>query len=113
MDDFFVSAAAEVGYACACTVGGTDGSAVGGEGADTCLLMDGGEIGEDKGTKKFLLAGIKLLCVLDYRHRAGDALISAAGIDDDRLFAAVHSGVGACGSPCLGAVADIVAVDSQ
>ena len=39
----------------------------------------------------------KLFGVFDNRQRGCKALVAAAGVDNNRHFAAVHSGVGACG----------------
>lgn len=53
---------------------------------------------------------MQLLGVLDEGHRAGDALIAAAGVDDDRQLTAVHAGIRTGGRLGLGPDRHIVAV---
>ena len=77
------------------------------------FFVDGHQIGDDEGAVELFLAAVQLLGVLDEGHRAGNALIAAAGVDDDRQLAAVHAGIGACGGLGFCAVGDIVAVSGQ
>ena len=77
------------------------------------FFVDGHQIGDDEGAVELFLAAVQLLGVLDEGHRAGDALIAAAGVDDDRQLAAVHAGIGAGGGLGFCAVGDIVAVSGQ
>ena len=53
---------------------------------------------------------MQLLGVFNERHRAGDALIAAAGVDDDRQLTAVHAGIRTGGRLGLGPDRHIVAV---
>src|SRR5699024_4837295 len=92
---------------------GADSSAVGGEGADAGLLVDGHQVGEGEGPAEGLVVGLQLAGVFDQRDGAGDALVAAAGIDDNRKLAAVHAGVGACGRPCFGAGGDVISAGAQ
>ena len=55
--------------------------------------MDGHQVGHHKGPEQQLLADADLPGVDNDRKRAGDALVAAAGIDDDRKLAAAHSRV--------------------
>ena len=47
------------------------------------------------------------------RHRHGDALVAAAGVDDDRQLAAAHARVGRRRGACAGAHLHVVAVGAQ
>ena len=82
---------------------GADGAAVGGEGADPGLLVDGHQIGDDQGTEEGILVLAQLPGVLHHGHGHGDALIAGAGIDDHRQLTAAHPGVGPGGGLGLAA----------
>ena len=92
---------------------GGGGAAVGGKAADPGFQMDGHQVGDDKGPIQLLLGGFQRPGVHDHRQRGGQPLVAAAGIDDDRQFAAVHPGVGAGGRPGFGPVVGAVAVGFQ
>ena len=110
MDGGLIAVAAQVHDACACTRTRADRAAVGRQGADAGLFVDGHQIGDDEGAVELFLAAVQLLGVLDEGHRAGDALIAAAGVDDDRQLTAVHAGIRTGGCLGLGPDRHIVAV---
>ena len=72
--------------------------------------MDGDKIRHDERAVKLLLARFQLARVDNDGQRGRHALIAAARVDDNRLFAAVHARVRARGSPGLGAVLHAVAI---
>ena len=85
-------------------------AAVGGKAADARFQMDGDKIRHDERAVELLLACFQLARVDNDGQRSRHALIAAARVDDDRLFAAVHARVRARGSPGLGAVLHAVAI---
>lgn len=85
-------------------------TAVGGKAADARFQMDGDKIRHDERAVELLLARFQLARVDNDGQRRRHALIAAARVDDDRLFAAVHARVRARGSPSLGAVLHAVAI---
>ena len=113
VDDRLVIPAAEVSDTRACACSGADSSAVGGEGADAGLLVDGHQIGEGKGAAESFVIGVQLPGIFDQRYGTGDPLVAAAGIDDDRELAAVHTGVGACRCPGFCAGGNVIAGGAQ
>ena len=89
---------------------GADRTAVGGQTSDARLFMDGDQVREHQRAVQPLLGAGQRLGVLNDRDRHRNALVAAAGVDDDGQLAAAHARVGTrCG---LGnsAVAHIVAV---
>ena len=75
--------------------------------------MDGGQIGEGERPVQLLFARLELPCIDDDRNRGSNALIAAAGVDDHRLLAAVHPGIGASGRVSLGPHPHIIAFHVQ
>ena len=73
VDGSLIAVAAQVHDACACTRTRADRAAVGRQGADAGLFVDGHQIGDDEGAVELFLAAVQLLGVLDEGHRAGDA----------------------------------------
>ena len=59
------------------------------------------------------MLGAQLGGILNNRNRAGYTLISAAGINDDRHLAAVHSGIGGGSRHSLCPDTDIIALQLQ
>ena len=113
MDGSLIIAAAEVydpgSGSCACA----HGAAVGGEGADPGLFVDRDQIGEYECTVEFFLAGVQFLGVFDQGNGTGDALVSAAGIDDHGKFAAVHPCIGSGSGFCFRPDCDVVSVGME
>ena len=113
MGDRFQVCALQVGNAAARSTARADGPAVGGQPANTGLLVDRNQVGEGQGAAESLIGGPQLPRILNDRHRDRDALIAAARVDDDRQLTAAHTGIGGC--CCLGnsTVAHIIAVKFQ
>ena len=66
--------------------------------------MQGNEVRERERAQHLILGNLILHCVDEHRHGDGDALVAAAGVDDNRHCAAVHSCVGTGGGVGAGAV---------
>ena len=75
--------------------------------------MDGGQVGKGERPVQLLFAHLEFPRIDDDRHRGSNALIAAAGVDDHRLLAAVHPGIGACGRVGLGPHPHIIALHVQ
>ena len=113
MGDLIVAAAVEIADAGAGARAGAGGAAVGGKTADPGFQMDGHQIGHDERAVQQILRYIALFRVNDDRNGGGHTLVSAAGIDDDRQFAAVHTRVGTGCRPGLRPILNAVAVGLQ
>ena len=72
--------------------------------------MNRDQVADNECAVQFFLGNVPFFCKLDDRKGNGHALVSAAGIDDDRKRAAAHTGIGT--GSCMGAGADfyIIAV---
>ena len=92
---------------------GADGAAVGGQAADSGLLVDGHQVTDQKRPVELLLGGPQMLGVADHRQRGCNPLVARTGIDDHRHLTAAHAGVAARGGPGLGLHPHIVAVGLQ
>ena len=110
MGDLGKAAAVEIGDGRAGAAPGADGSAVSAEAADAGLHVNGQQVAESDGPEHGLVAHLQFLGVLNDGHRGGDALVAAAGDDDDRHLAAAHAGVGPGGGHGPGANLDVVPV---
>ena len=110
MGDLIVASAVKVAHARTGTRARAGRAAVGGEAADARFQVDCNKVRHDERAVELLLARFQLARVDNDGQRSRHALIAAAGVDDDRLFAAVHTRVRARGSPGLGAVLHAVAI---
>ena len=110
MGDLIVASAVKVAHARTGTRARAGRAAVGGEAADARFQVDCNKIRHDECAIELLLTRMQLMRVDDNGKRRRHTLIAAAGVDDNRLFAAVHARVRARGSPGLGAVLHAVAI---
>ena len=95
MRDRRIAAALQIADACASANACGDRAAIGREPSDARFLMNGDEVGQRQRPQKLFPARAEVLGVADHRQRGRDPLISGAGQDHDRHFAAAHSRVGA------------------
>ena len=75
--------------------------------------MDGDQVRHRKRAVEHLLRDVELLGINHDRQGRRQALIAAAGIDDDRQIAAVHARIRPCSGVGLGAIVDARAVRLQ
>ena len=110
MGDLIVASAIKVAHARTGTRTRAGRAAVGGEAADARFQVDCNKVRHDECAIELLLTRMQLMRVDDNGKRRRHALIAAAGVDDNRLFAAVHARVRAGSGPRLSAVLHAVAV---
>ena len=113
MRDLLKTAASQVCDACSGCYSRTDCAAKCRQSSDACFLVDRYQIGECQRTVHFFIAALQFLCILDNRHGTGNALISAAGIDDNRKLTAAHPCIRARRCHGTGAVADLISICIQ
>ena len=81
--------------------------------SDARLLMDSHEVRQHERAVELLVGRAQVTRVHDERHRHGDALVAAAGVDDHGQLAAAHTRVGRrCGARAR-AHLHVVAVGTQ
>ena len=61
--------------------------------------MDGDQVADGDSLDEFFLGSAEGLGINGHGHTGGNALVAAAGKDDDGHFAAAHTGIGTGGSP--------------
>ena len=106
--DIFISSARKIGNGGTGSTACADGAAVSGKTSNIFFLMNRNQVADNECAVQFFLGNVPFFCKLNDRKGNGHALVSAAGIDDDRKRAAAHTRIGAC--RCTGAGADFYVI---